>query len=113
MMEDQPPKPRTLMMAAGLLTAPGLDRMLLQQRDAQVIRPAAQPMSVSTSSMSRRERRRIGITARQQRIRRQGTYGAPWAQERKCERILNNFPPKNRAERRFLAAYGCKAEAVR
>jgi len=69
-------KGTTLMMAHAVVAALGLDRMLLQnmrraEQDAKVTRTPPQASAVLNANGLRRERRRTGISARQQRIRRQ------------------------------------------
>jgi hypothetical protein len=117
-MEDQPRKPLT--MSRALLTALGLDRLLMQQlrrRSKEQEHPVQPAQRVMQGFTPRRERRRTGITARQQRVRRQ--RGRDKMQARRYLRLTTpiQWPERphrhNRADRRFLAAYGRKAEAAR
>jgi len=99
-----------------LLTKLGMDRLVLQhlrrqEEDRKITRPAAQQAS-NRSTAPRCERRRTGITARQQRLRGQRVQHRDAIDARRCKRILDTWLPKNHADRRFLAVYG-KAEAAR
>jgi hypothetical protein len=118
------PRGTVLALSRGLLTTLGLDRLLLQQirrqeQDAKVTRPAApvqqrQAQPVGAATARRRARRRLGITARQQRLGMQvGCKRPPLRRYRRLTGLVARGVDLNRSAWRFINAYAAQIQELK